>query len=208
LLCDFGNLERELRRLQESGVRALHLDVMDGCFVPNLTYGMPIVAAVRGLTDLPLDVHLMITDPADYADAFVRAGADLVTFHVEAVADPRPLLTHLRSQGVGAGLALNPATPLTALDGCLDLCDLVLIMSVPAGFGKQKFDPGALERLRHVRQLAGGRVMLEVDGGVNQSTIRACTEAGARYFVVGSAIFGQDDYAPVVRELQDLAAAP
>jgi ribulose-phosphate 3-epimerase len=148
----------------------------------------------------------MITDPADYAEAFVRAGADVVTFHVEAVTDPRPLLEHLRSQGVGAGLALNPDTPLTVLSGCLGLCDLVLIMSVPAGFGKQKFDPGALERLRQVRQWTGDRVMLEVDGGVNQSTIRACTEAGARYFVVGSAIFSQDDYAPVVRALQELTA--
>jgi ribulose-phosphate 3-epimerase len=133
LSCDFGNIEREVRRLEAAGVQGLHLDVMDGCFVPNLTFGLPIVEAIRRLTDLPLDTHLMIVQPERYVDRFIDAGADVVTFHIEAVDDPRPLLARIRERGVGAGIALNPATPLAEIEGCLDLCDLVLVMSVPAG---------------------------------------------------------------------------
>jgi ribulose-phosphate 3-epimerase len=206
LQCDFGNLEREVAALARANVQALHLDVMDGNFVPNLTYGMPIVAGLRRLTDVPLDCHLMINHPERYADAFCDAGADLITFHVEAVEDPRPLLTRLRERGVGAGIALNPDTPVSAIAGCLDLCDLVLVMSVQAGFGGQKFNPVALEKLQEVRKLAP-HVLLEIDGGINTQTIAQSARAGAQLFVVGSAIFGQPDYAPVVRQLTDLAKA-
>lgn len=206
LQCDFGNLEREVAALARANVQALHLDVMDGNFVPNLTYGMPIVAGLRRLTDVPLDCHLMINHPERYADAFCDAGADLITFHVEAVEDPRPLLTRLRERGVGAGIALNPDTPVSAIAGCLDLCDLVLVMSVQAGFGGQKFNPVALEKLQEVRKLAP-QVLLEIDGGINTQTIAQSARAGAQLFVVGSAIFGQPDYAPVVRQLTDLAKA-
>jgi ribulose-phosphate 3-epimerase len=205
LLCDFGNLEREIARLEEAGVQGLHLDVMDGHFVPNLTYGMPIVAALRRLTDLPLDVHLMISEPERYVRQFHDAGADIITFHVEAVADPRPLLEEICGLDAGAGIALNPDTPLSTVEGCLDLCDLVLVMSVPAGFGGQKFHGVALEKLARLRKLVGPDVLLEVDGGINQSTIKSCAEAGANLFVVGSAIFGSDRYGPAVRELTDLA---
>jgi ribulose-phosphate 3-epimerase len=206
LMCDFGNLEQEVRRLEEAGVEALHLDIMDGCFVPNLTYGMPIVEALRRITDLPLDAHLMIVQPQRYVDQFVDAGADVITFHVEAVEDPRPVLAQIRGRGVGAGIALNPATPLTRIEGCLDLCDLVLVMSVPAGFGGQSFDEVAFEKLRQLRERLPAEVMLEVDGGVNDQTIAACAAAGARYFVVGSAIFRHDDYSGVVRRLTELAS--
>jgi ribulose-phosphate 3-epimerase len=130
----------------------------------------------------------------------------LITFHVEAVEDPRPLLTRLRERGVGAGIALNPDTPVSAIAGCLDLCDLVLVMSVQAGFGGQKFNPVALEKLQEVRKLAP-HVLLEIDGGINTQTIAQSARAGAQLFVVGSAIFGQPDYAPVVRQLTDLAKA-
>ncbi len=205
LLCDFGNLEREVRRLEEAGVEGLHLDVMDGRFVPNLTYGMPIVQAIRRLTDMPLDVHLMIVEPERFVDEFFQAGADVITFHVEAVEDPRPLLERIREMGAGAGLALSPKTELSRIDGCLGLCDLVLAMSVAPGFGKQEFNAVALEKFRRLRQLVGDDVMLEVDGGVNRTTIERCAEAGAGYFVVGSAIFGTEDYGPVVRELSQLA---
>lgn len=208
LLCDFGNLEREVRRLEEAGVRALHLDVMDGSFVPNITYGMPIVAAVRRLTELPLDVHVMMVHPERYVDEFFEAGADVITIHAEAVEDPRPLLQHIRDLGAGAGVALNPATPLERIEGYLDVCDLVLTMSVPAGFGRQAFDPSILQKVQRLRDLTSGRVMLEADGGINASTIRQCAEAGVRYFVVGSAIFGTDRYAPVVQQLQNLAEIP
>ena len=205
LRCDFGNLEREIRRLEEAGVQGLHLDVMDGCFVPNLTYGLPIIEALRRLTDLPLDVHLMIVPPERYVDQFIDAGAAVITVHIEAVDDPRPLLAHIRQRGVGSGIALNPATPLVQIEGCLDLCDLVLVMSVAAGFGGQSFDAVALDKLRRLRELVPADVMLEVDGGVSDQTIAACAQAGARYFVVGSAIFLQDDYSAVVRRLTELA---
>jgi ribulose-phosphate 3-epimerase len=205
LLCDFSNLEREVRLLEEAGAEALHLDVMDGCFVPNITYGMPIVAAARRLTDLPLDVHLMIMDPGKYVAAFCEAGADLLTIHVETNGDSRPVLEHIRKLGMGTGIALDPATPLSRIEGCLDLCDLVLVMSVPAGFGKQAFDPVALDKLRRLRQWTDERTILEVDGGVNRQTIGSCAQAGAGLFVVGSAIFSQDEYGPVLEELSALA---
>jgi ribulose-phosphate 3-epimerase len=206
LLCDFGNLEREVARLEQAGVQALHLDVMDGHFVPNLTYGMPIVEALRRLTDLTLDVHLMISQPERYIDQFFDAGADVMTFHVEAVEDPRGLLQRIGRLGAGAGVALNPGTPLSQAEGCLDLCDLLLVMSVQAGFGGQPFDPVALDKLRQAREMTRGGLLLEVDGGVNGKTIPSCAEAGAHLFVVGSAIFRGGEYAAVVRELTDLAA--
>lgn len=205
LLCDFGNLEREIRRLEEAGVPGLHLDVMDGSFVPNLSYGMPIVAAIRRLTDLPIDVHLMIQRPQNYLKQFKDAGADSLTIHIEAVENPRPVLEQIRSLGCGAGIALNPPTPLSRLEGCLDLCDLVLVMSVQAGFGGQSFNPVALDKLRHVRGLAGPDVLLEIDGGINQKTIPQAAAAGAQLFVVGSAIFGQPNYQQAVKELTHLA---
>jgi ribulose-phosphate 3-epimerase len=205
LLCDFGNLQSEVARLEEAGVAALHLDVMDGVFVPNLTYGMPIVEAVRRLTDLPLDVHLMITDPVRYLTAFRDAGADLVTVHVEAVSDPRSVLERVRELGLGAGLALNPQTPLEELESCWDLCDLVLVMSVAAGFGGQSFQPVALEKLRAARARGGEDLLLLVDGGVNQETIGGCAEAGADHFVVGSGIFHETDYGRAVNDLRTRA---
>lgn len=205
LQCDFANLEREVRALEEAGVQALHLDVMDGNFVPNLSYGMPIVAALRKITRLPLDCHLMIEKPERYANQFVEAGADVVTFHVEAVTDARPLIDQIHSLGCQAGLALNPATPLGTLDAYLDAVDLILVMSVPAGFGGQKFHDVALDKLATLKAKVRPEVILEVDGGVNASTIARCAQAGAQWFVVGSAIFGQPSYAQAVQQLTQLA---
>jgi ribulose-phosphate 3-epimerase len=201
LLCDFGNLEREVENLREAGIRALHLDVMDGQFVPNLTYGMPIVEALRRLTDMPLDVHLMIAEPQRYLRQFVDAGADVLTIHVEAVADPAQALTEIRNLGVAAGIALNPDTPLSSLQTCFGVCDLVLVMSVQAGFGGQGFRTVALDKLREIRTLVGREVLLEVDGGVNEATIGACADAGAQLFVVGSAIFRAPSYEQAIRNL-------
>jgi len=205
LLCDFGNLEREVARLQAAGVQALHLDVMDGRFVPNLTYGMPIVAALRRLTDMPLDVHLMIEQPQQYVEQFCEAGADIITFHVEAVDDPKPVLDQIHALGAAAGVALNPATPISTVEPVLAECDLVLVMSVNAGFGGQSFQPIALEKLRELRAQAAPTTLLEVDGGVNSGTIDECSRAGAQLMVVGSAIFGHESYSSAVTQLKQLA---
>ena len=205
LLCDFGNLEREVAKLEAAGTKALHLDIMDGDFVPNFTYGLPIVEALRGLTDLPLDAHLMISRPERYVEAFYRAGADVITVHVEATRDPRRIVKEIRKLGAGAGLALNPNTPLSAIEEFVPECDLVLIMSVQPGFGGQEFNSVAVDRLQHVREIAGTETVLQVDGGINQSTIDICAEAGAQLFVVGSAIFGQTDYGAAMDQLTQLA---
>jgi ribulose-phosphate 3-epimerase len=205
LLCDFGNLQREVERLETAGVSAYHLDVMDGQFVPNLTYGMPIVEAMRRLTRQPLDVHLMVARPERYLREFQQAGADILTVHVEALEAPRETLQAIRELDMAAGLAVNPSTPLEKVEMCLDLCDMVLVMSVPAGFGGQKFDPAALDRVRRIRAAAGEDLLLEMDGGINASTIADCSAAGAQLFVVGSGIFRTRDYTVAVRNLTQLA---
>jgi len=210
LLCDFGNLEREVRDLEAAGVRGYHLDVMDGHFVPNMSYGLPIVEAMRRLTDLPLDVHLMISDPGKYVRQFAEAGADVLTIHAEAVEDPRPVLEEIRELGVGAGLAINPPTSVEEIKSALPLCNLVLVMSVMPGFGGQAFDDVALAKLRTLRSMLPDQgmpdgVLLEVDGGVNEKTISACGEAGAQLLVAGSAIFGKPDYAAAMANLALLA---
>ena len=202
LLCDFANLEREVRLLEEAGVECLHLDVMDGNFVPNLSYGMPIVAALRKVTDLMLDVHLMISEPSKYAPQFVDSGADLITFHIEASPAPTDLLAKIRSQGVAAGLAINPSTDMGLVLPFVSECDLVLVMSVEAGFGGQSFNPIALDRLSELRKTHGADLLLEVDGGVNETTVGQCTAYGADLLVVGSAIFRQADYCQAMTRLR------
>ncbi len=194
LLCDFGHLADEVKRLEDAGVRALHLDVMDGIFVPNITYGLPIVEAVRRATELPIETHLMIAEPAKYLRQFRDAGADAMTFHFEAVPDARPLLEQIRGMGAEAGLAINPATPVAAIKALLDACDILLVMSVSPGFGGQSFEPMALEKLSQLRALVTTDQLLEVDGGVNAKTIGSCVAAGAYSLIVGSAIFGHSDY--------------
>jgi len=194
LSCDFAELREEIRRVERAGARLIHLDIMDGHFVPNLSFGIPVVEAIRRSTELPLDVHLMISEPARYVRRFREAGADLLTVHIETLPDPRPVLEEIRSLGAAAGISLNPPTPVERLDGCLDLCDLVLVMSVMPGFGGQSFDPAALEKLRRLRTMTRPDVLLSVDGGVNLETVGACAEAGAEMFVTGSALFSQDNY--------------
>ena len=193
LLCDFGDLKGELERLTAAGAEALHLDVMDGNFVPNLTYGMPIVEGLRRHSGLPLDVHLMIQDPLSYAGPMVDAGADLLTFHAEAVDDVAEVAGKIRDLGVGVGVALNPDTPLSAIEPALPSVDLVLVMSVDAGFGGQSFNPVALEKLAQLRSRFP-KVLLEIDGGIGDQTIGPARQAGADLFVVGSAIFRKPDY--------------
>lgn len=207
LAADFARLREEVAAIETAGADWLHLDVMDGHFVPNLSYGLPLVAAFRKMTRLPLDVHLMISDPGDYVERFFEAGADGMTIHAEAVEDPRPVLEKIRSLGASAGLAINPPTPVSTIRHCLDVCDLALVMSVMPGFGGQAFDRRALEKLKELRSLADPDLLLEIDGGVHESTISDCAAAGAQLLVVGSAIFKSGDYAATIGNLTRLAGS-
>jgi ribulose-phosphate 3-epimerase len=206
LLCDFANLQREVEAVEEAGAATLHFDVIDGHFAPNITYGMPIIESVRRRTDLVLDVHLMITEPERYLKQIYAAGADVMTIHAEAVDDPRPVLDQIRELGALAGLAINPPTPLSAIEESLPHCDMVLAMSVMPGFGGQKFDKVALAKLSELRDRTDVEFR-EVDGGIGTSTIATVAEAGANMFVTGAAIFRTDDYAAAFRGLRDLASA-
>ena len=205
LLCDFGNLAAEVERLEEAGVAALHLDVMDGVFVPNFTYGMTIVAALRKLTDITLDVHLMMVQPEKYIDAFVDAGSDIVTIHAEATDDAAACLDQIRSKGVASGIAINPNTPVSKISDAVQYADLALVMSVNAGFGGQSFIEPVLDKLAEIRQLPGGRdVILEMDGGINKKSIGKCTAAGCQLLVAGSAVFKTEygsDYSSAIEDL-------
>jgi ribulose-phosphate 3-epimerase len=207
LLCDFGHLADEIARLEAAGVRGFHLDVMDGHFVPNLTYGPMVIEATRKCTSLPIEAHLMISSPADYARHFRDAGADHLTFHYEAVADPRPVIDQIHDLGCTAGLAINPPTPVSAIDRIIEHCDSILVMSVMPGFGGQEFDPIALEKLRQLRDRTGLKgPLLAIDGGIHTSTIAEAASCGAELYAVGSAIFHPgSNYLESLRELTDLA---
>jgi ribulose-phosphate 3-epimerase len=205
LLCDFGNLEREIHAVEAAGAKALHLDIMDGHFVPNITYGFTIVETARRISNLPLDVHLMIADPAKYAVQFVEAGASLITIHIEATDDARPVLEDIRARGAAAGVAFNPPTPVAAVVPVLDACDYVLAMTVMPGYGGQKFTSSVLEKVRQLRELLPDEAMIEVDGGINTETIAACAAVGAEMFVVGSAIFKTSNYSASFKKLEQLA---
>ncbi len=207
LLCDFGDLKGEVARLSDAGARVLHLDVMDGHFVPNMTYAMPIVEGLRRHTDMPLDVHLMISDPMAYAQPMVDAGADLLTFHVEAVTDAVETAQRIAELGVAVGVALNPGTPLDAILPCLPYVDLALVMSVEPGFGGQKFNPVALEKLRALKS-EHPELLLEIDGGIDTTTIGPARLAGCDLFVAGSAIFKQDDYQAAIHDLNAAMEGP
>ena len=209
LLCDFGDLKTELCQLEQAGAEALHLDVMDGVFVPNLSYGLPVVKGIRDHTELPLDVHLMIAHPEQYLTQFSEAGADLLTVHVEACGSAVDVVQGIRSLGMASGITLNPSTPVAEIEDALEFCDLVLVMSVDAGFGGQAFNPVALEKLEQLVQLRAARnldFILEVDGGINTETIGRCRQSGATWMVVGSGIFRQASYSAAMAELNDLGS--
>jgi ribulose-phosphate 3-epimerase len=205
LKCDFGNLRREVELLERAGAPAMQFDVMDGHFVPNLTYGALVIERLRDATSAVFDAHLMISDPAAYLDGFLDAGCDLVTFHYEAVRDPVPLLRRIREAGRAAGLALNPGTPVEAIEPLLGACDVVLVMSVEPGFGGQKFIPSALDKLRWLRERVSEDTLLSIDGGIGMETIGPSAAAGAEIFAVGSAIFGSGDYRDAIARLRTLA---
>ena len=206
LKCDFGNLAHEVERLTAAKAKVLHWDVMDGHFVPNLSYGPMVIEKVRPLTDMVFDAHLMISDPDHYLDEYLKAGCDAISFHLEAVPQPTALLRRIREAGRVAGLVLNPKTPLSDVAPFVGEIDLLLLMSVQAGFGGQSFIPASVERLRQARQMISDDTILSVDGGIGLKTIAACAQAGTDLFVVGSAIFDQSDYTVAVEELTRLAS--
>jgi ribulose-phosphate 3-epimerase len=192
LSSDFGRLGEEIRTVAEGGADWIHVDVMDGHFVPNITIGPVVVEGARRATDLPLDVHLMIEDPDRYLDAFVEAGADVLTVHVEACRHLHRTLQRIRQLGAKAGVALNPATPISAVEEIAADVDLLLIMSVNPGFGGQAFIPGSVDKVKRARALldaAGSAADIEVDGGVDASNAAVLVEAGATVLVAGSAVY-------------------
>ncbi|MBN1908755.1 MAG: ribulose-phosphate 3-epimerase [Pirellulales bacterium] len=205
LACDFAHLQREIARVEEAGAQVLHLDIMDGHFVPNLSFGVPVVEAIRRCTELPLDVHLMLSEPWRYVKRFREAGADMLTVHIEVVPEPETLLDEIRGMGAAAGLTLNPPTPVETVEPFVDACDLILVMSVMPGFGGQSFDPGALTKLQRLREAGGERLLLSVDGGVNDENIGPCAQAGAGMLVTGTAFFSHEDYTKRLAELTCMA---
>jgi ribulose-phosphate 3-epimerase len=206
LSADFTRLGEEIAAVEQAGADYIHVDVMDGHFVPNITIGPMIVEAARRATDLPLDTHLMIADPDRYVDEFVRAGSDILTVHAEAVHHLHRSLQHIRKAGARPAVSLNPATPLNPIEYILEDVDMVLIMSVNPGFGGQAFIPNVLpkiERLRGMIDKRGLAVEIEVDGGIGPDNINRVSSAGADVFVAGSAIFKSPDYAETIRKMRE-----
>ena len=206
LSADFACLGDEIRAIDDAGCDYIHIDVMDGHFVPNITLGPPIIKALRGATDKPFDVHLMINPAQPYLEAFSNAGADIITVHVEADGDLEQSLQVIRSLGKRAGVSLNPATPASAVAHVLDQVDLILVMTVNPGFGGQSFMEDQLDKVTTLREMIGDRLIeLEVDGGVNMETASRCIAAGADVLVAGSAVFNSSDYAGNIAALRGSA---
>lgn len=205
LKCDFGNLRREIELLDHASSSVLHWDVMDGHFVPNLSYGAMLIERVRPLTRALFDAHLMISDPAKYLDDYVKAGCEAITFHIEAVPEPVELLQRIRKAGRLAGIALNPGTPVSAIRPAIGECDLVLVMSVEPGFGGQAFIPGTIEKVSEVRALFGPSVLISIDGGIGPKTISGPARAGVDLFVAGSSVFDMPDYGQAIQGMAALA---
>ena len=206
LSADFSRLGEEVRAVEKAEADYIHVDVMDGHFVPNLTIGPPVVKALRRITPLPLDVHLMIQRPDEFLTAFAEAGASIMTVHVEAVVHLHRTLTEIRKMGVRAGVSLNPSTPLCLIEPALDFVDLVLIMSVNPGFGGQEWIPQVLPKIKALRRLIDGKkreIEIEVDGGIKVDNIELAARAGADVFVSGSGIFGTPDYAQTLKAMRE-----
>jgi len=209
LSADLGRLGEQLAEAERGGAEWIHIDVMDGRFVPNLTFGAPVIRAIQQLTTLPLDVHLMVQEPEHYIDEFAASGATMFTFHPEATIHVQRQLARVRETGMRVGLALNPASPIALIEEVVDELDLVLLMSVNPGFGGQHYIETVTDKIRRMRKLLdahGSRAALEVDGGITVETIRRAWEAGADTFVAGTAVFGQDDPAAAIGRLKQACA--
>jgi len=205
LSCDFGRLGEEVRAVEQAGADWVHVDVMDGRFVPNITLGPVIVEAVKRNTKLPVDVHLMIVEPEKYVADFVKAGADYLTVHVEVSPHLHRTLQQIRQAGAHPAIVLNPSTPVSVLEEVLGEADLVLLMSVNPGFGGQSFIPGTLEKIRKLRRMIddrGLKTLIEVDGGINKTTAPQVMAAGADVLVAGNAVFKEKDYAAAIAALR------
>ncbi len=205
LSADFSKLGEEIKDVEQGGADYIHIDVMDGHFVPNITIGPLVVEAIRPITKLPLDVHLMIENADQYVEAFAKAGADFITVHVEACRHLHRTIHHIKSLGVKAGVVLNPATPVESILPIIDDVDMVLLMTVNPGFGGQKFIHSVLPKIRQVKDLALSRNLdleIEVDGGVNEETAKLCVEAGANVLVAGSAVYNKQDRGQVISALK------
>ena len=210
LSADFANLGAEVQAVEKAGAHYCHFDVMDNHYVPNLTIGPMVAEALNPVTNMPLDVHLMIEPVDDIVPEFAKAGADIITFHPEASRHPHRTLQLIKSQGCRAGIALNPGTPVEVLDYLMDEVDLILVMSVNPGFGGQAFIESAMDKIRTIRQRidnSGRNIELEVDGGIKADNIGEAAAAGADTFVAGSAIFGAPDYAAVIADMRERIAA-
>jgi len=205
LSADFTRLGEEVRAVREAGADWLHVDVMDGMYVPNITIGPPVVKALRRVTDMPLDVHLMIVDPDRYLDDFIQAGSDYIVVHAEAAMHLQRTVSYIRQKGCKAGVSLNPATPLSHLEYVLPDVDLVLVMTVNPGFGGQSFIPQMMDKIADLRTLLDSykrEILLQVDGGVKVDNIGAVARAGADAFVAGSAVFGSKNYAETIAAMR------
>lgn len=201
LSADFANLERDIKRVENAGADWLHIDVMDGHFVPNITIGIPVVAAINKVTDMPLDVHLMIENPHKYVEAFAKAGADILTFHIECKADIKSTIDLIKSFNIKAGLSIKPNTPVDVLIPYINDLDLVLVMTVEPGFGGQKFMPWCAEKIQFIKQIAHEDMIIQVDGGINAETARICTSYGANSLVAGNYIYKSADIESAIKSL-------
>ncbi len=207
LSADFSRLGEEIRAVEKAGADLIHVDVMDGRYVPNITIGPGVVASLRKTTSLPFDVHLMIEEPDRYVDAFVEAGSDIVTVHAEAVIHLHRTVHYIKGKGIKAGVSLNPSTPLSCIEEILPDIDVLLIMTVNPGFGGQKFITGMLPKIRRAKELARSRGLepaIEVDGGVTAENIGSLAEAGADIFVAGAAVFGSPSYSEAITRMKGI----
>ncbi len=202
LSADFSKLADEIAQVESTGVKIIHLDVMDGHFVPNITFGPPVVAKLRKHSSLVFDAHLMISEPEKYIERFVEAGADHITFHIEASPEPEKLIDRLHQLGVTAGITLNPETEVEAIEKIAPLCDMVLVMTVHPGFGGQSFIQEAAKKIIKIRQLVGPDIRIEVDGGIDPETTPIVTSYGADTLVAGNAIFSKSDRAAAIEAIR------